>query len=201
MQRDHNDTKWTTARESYTGSRLTDAQFHAAWNISSILNREIHRTGSFREKLTDFAHVFARSEKFDALRGEAIVRDIYKARFGESLNQTRECLVKKEQGLREAGVGIALPYARKIESLIKEQPMMRFFEAFDAAAIEMARTCGITDSGAKGMMKEAFQEAEGNDLYIHCKALECQFNGSVRQAERAVSEADRRSLRRTGPVR
>jgi len=69
MSTEYVDPKRQESRQRYTGSRLTDSQFDAAWNITSIINREIHRTGSFREKLTDFAHVFARNEKFDAMRG------------------------------------------------------------------------------------------------------------------------------------
>ena len=51
MSAEYVNPKRQEARQSYTGSRLTDSQFDEAWNISGIINREIHRSGSFREKL------------------------------------------------------------------------------------------------------------------------------------------------------
>ena len=78
------------ARESFSGKTLTKSQFREAWAISGILQQEIGKTGSFREKLTGYAHAFARSEKFDALRGETTIRDIYTARRVSSKSQENE---------------------------------------------------------------------------------------------------------------
>lgn len=126
------------ARQSFTGIRLTYSQFDEAWSIAGILNREIHKTGSFREKLTDYAHVFARSEKFDAMRGETILRDIYSARHDESLNKTREGLMERESVLRDAGDDQALHHAHMVETLIQDGPTMPFYRAYDISAVEMA---------------------------------------------------------------
>lgn len=41
------------------------------------MHREIQRSGSFIEKLTDYARTFAGREKVDATREEMILRDIY----------------------------------------------------------------------------------------------------------------------------
>jgi len=68
------------ARESFHGQTLTDAQFDEAYAISSVLHREIQKSGSFREKPTDYAHAFARAERFDAMKGEEILRDVFKGR-------------------------------------------------------------------------------------------------------------------------
>jgi len=91
------------ARNSFTGKTLTSSQFDEAWAVADIMKRGIGKTGSFREKLTDYAHAFARSEKFDAMKGETIIRDIYAARYGQTMNQTREGYLERENTLRESG--------------------------------------------------------------------------------------------------
>jgi hypothetical protein len=198
MSAEYVNPKRQEARQSYTGSRLTDSQFDEAWNISGIINREIHKSGSFREKLTDYAHAFARSEKFDAMRGETILRDIYNARHGESMNQTREALMEREAMLRDTGDDQALHHAHMVKTLIQDGPTMPFYRAYDISAVEMARQHGVTESGAKSMMKEAFEKAEGRDLYISGKELEDRHHKPVRDAERAIQRSDRQR-QRTGP--
>ncbi len=168
--------KRQVARASFTGSRLTEAQFDGAWNLAGILHREIHKSGSFVEPLTDYAHAYARNERFDAARGEIILRDIFKARFDQSLNQLREGLAAKEGKLREAPSEEALRHARSVGAMSREEPTTPFYQAFDRAAVTMARESGITEAAAKSMMKEAFKEAEGHELYEAYKALEAQHH-------------------------
>jgi hypothetical protein len=60
---------------------LTESQTSEAFAIAGIIDREIQKSGTFRDKLTDYAHAFARGEKFDALKGETIIRDMYQVRF------------------------------------------------------------------------------------------------------------------------
>lgn len=137
------------ARESFTGRRLTDGQFTEAYNVVGIFDREIQKSGSFVEKLTDYAHAFARSQKFDAVRGEMILRDLYSARFGQSMNQTREALLEREVEVKERGSGQALNYARSIEGMIKDGPTMPFYQAYDRAAVAMSRSLRITEPGPR----------------------------------------------------
>jgi hypothetical protein len=59
----------------------------------------------------------------------------------------------------------------------------------------------LTDSCAKKMMKEAFEEAEGKDLYAYGKAVEKRFHTPVREAERAAQQAERSEKTRSGPQR
>ena len=99
--------------KSFQGQTLTDAQTDIAMNLASIINRHIHKTGSFREPLTDYAHAFARSEKFDAMKGETIIRDVFAAQFGRTMNATREALMVREQNLPESTPELALQSARK----------------------------------------------------------------------------------------
>lgn len=194
------------ARRSYTGSRLTDSQFEEAYNVTGIINCEIQKTGSFREKLTDYSHAFARSQKFDALRGETILRDLYSARYGESMNQTREALMDRIDCLGDrADHARVLELARSIEGLIKNGSTMPFYQAFDIAGVTMAREFGITENAAKMLMKESFEEAEGRELYAWGKELEDRYHRPVAEAERAARRAKKqescRSYARTGPSR
>ncbi|MDJ0630570.1 MAG: hypothetical protein QNJ44_20100 [Rhodobacter sp.] len=110
------------ARNSFSGKTLTGSQFKEAWALAAILHGEIHKTGSFREKLTDYAHPFARSEKFDALRDEAILRDIYSGRYGQSLNQTREALIAAADALPKTAQKRALTCVETIGELIQQPP-------------------------------------------------------------------------------
>ena len=194
------------ARQSYTGSRLTDSQFEEAYNITGIVNREIQKTGSFREKLTDYAHAFSRSQKFDALRGETILRDIYSARYGESMNQTREALMERIDRLGDrADKTRVLDHARSMESMIKDGPTLPFYQAFDIAGVTMAREFGITENAAKMLMKDSFEEAEGRELYTWGKDLEDRFHRPVAEAERAARRTEKqensRCCARSGPSR
>lgn len=194
------------AHRSYTGSRLTDSQFEEAYNITGIVNREIQKTGSFREKLTDYAHAFARSQKFDALRGETILRDLYTARYGESMNQTREKLMDRVDQLQDRlDKTRVLDHAQSMEGMIKDGPTMPFYQAFDIAGVTMAREFGITENAAKMLMKDNFEEAEGRELYAWGKDLEDRFHRPVAEAERAARRTEKqvsnRSYARTGPTR
>lgn len=116
------------ARESFSGRTLTDGQFAEAWAIAGILNKEIHRSGSFKEKLTDYAHAFARSEKFDALRGESILRHVHRGRFQQTLNQTREALMEREEKLPENVLDRALVHAESIAVMIQEGETRPFYQ-------------------------------------------------------------------------
>lgn len=194
------DPKRGEARQSFTGSRLTDSQFDEAWNIAGILNREIHKSGSFIEKLTDYAHAFARSQRFNAAKGEVILRDLHTARFGETLNQVREGLMAREAVARDVAGDQALHHARTIPEMIKDGPTMPFHQAADRAGLAMARQHGITETGAKKMMAEAFEAAEGRALREVGKELEAQHHQPMREAEWAARRIERAPMR-AGPER
>ncbi len=178
------------ARESFSGSSLTQSQFKEAWAISGILNREINKTGSFKDKLTDYAHAYARSERFDALRGETILRDIYTARFEMSLNQTREGLLAREEALPDTARARALTCAETIGELIQKAPTQPFYQAYDRAAVTLAKELNITQSGAKSLMKDEYQANHGRDLYEVGKEIEAAYHKPVREAEIAARKAE-----------
>jgi len=171
------------ARDSFTGKSLTDGQFEESWALAGVMARSIRTSGSFVEKLGDYSHAFARAEKFDAMRGEVIIRDIFKARYGLSMNQMRESLLEREKEIAGTIKEKAITHAREIEPLIRDGDTMPFYKAFDHEAGQMAKTFGITQVGAKNMMKDAYQEIEGRELYETGKALEEKYHLPRREAE------------------
>lgn len=191
-----NDTVETTqsnvqaARDSFNGRGLTEAQFQKAWALAALLHAEINQSGTFREALTDFSHAFARGEKFDAVRGEAIVRDIYGGRYGETLNATREALQKAQENLPETAQAKVIAAADSIIPMIKEGPTQPFYKAYDAAAVTLSRELGITQAGAKSLMTEAYQAQHGQELYAAGKAMEKEVHTPVREAEIAARKQE-----------
>lgn len=183
-------------RSSFTGKMLTESQLRESMAIAEIIQSKIQKTGSFTDALSDHAHLFARSERFDALRGESIVRDVFQARYGQTMNQMREGLISQEENWPDDATIMATECARSIDDLIKEGETMPFYKAYDHAAHKMATALGITEMGAKKMINSAFQEAEGKDLYEHGKALETVHHEPVREAARAARTNKRQTAKR-----
>lgn len=198
---DDNQIRRNEARASFTGKKLTASQFDESWAIAGVMEREISKSGSFREKLTDYSHAFSRSEKFDSLKGETIIRDIFKSRYGQTMNQMREGLVEREVTLRETEQDQALHHACSIEGMIKDGQTMPFYRAYDHAAVQMAQRHNITEAGAKTLMKDAFAHAEGRELYEASKELEQQFHTPKREAERAARQTNRKQTVARTPAR
>jgi len=179
------------ARTSFTGKTLTASQFDESWALAGVMEREIRKSGSFREKLTDYSHAFSRSQKFDQLKGETILRDIFKSRYGETMNQMREGLLERENCLRDAGQDQALHHARSIEGMIKTGETMPFYRAYDHAAVHMAGQHNITETGAKELMKAAYHDAEGKELYETGKALEKTHHEPAKEASKEAAKQKR----------
>lgn len=198
---DNNQMRRNEARASFTGKKLTASQFDESWAIVGVMEREIRNSGSFREKLTDYSHAFSRSEKFNSLKGETIIRDIFKSRYGQTMNQMREGLMEREVTLRETGQDQALHHARSIEGMIKDGETMPFYRAYDHAAVQMAQQHNITEAGAKTLMKYSFAHAEGRELYEASKELEQQFHRPKREAERAARQTNRKQMVARTPAR
>ena len=192
---DDRETRIQAARDSFSGRTLTDSQFKEAWALSRVLQGEIQKTGSFREKLTDYAHAYGRSEKFDALRGETILRDIYTARYGQSMNQTREGLLAAAENLPANAKTLALNAAESIGEQIQQAPTQPFYMAYDNAAVALATELKITQSGAKALMQEAYREVHDRDLYAAGKEVEEAYHRPVREAEIAARKAEQLQTR------
>ncbi len=198
---DNNQTGFEKAKTSFTGKTLTASQLDESWAIVGVVEREIRKSGSFREKLTNYSDTFSRSEKFDEMKGEIILRDIFKSRYGETMNQMREGLMERENTLREAGQDQSLHHARSIEGMIKEGETMPFYRAYDQAAVQMSRQHNITEAGAKTMMKDAFAHSEGRELYEASKELEQQYHTPKRDAERAARRSNTQQTTARAPAR
>lgn len=166
------DDRRTQARQSPTGQSLTESQFDETWAISGIVAREIHKSGSFREKLSDYAHAFARNERFDTLKAETIIRDIFRDRYAETMNQMREGLMNRKTEIEQTVSGKALKQAHFVIELIRTEPTMPFYQAYDRGGVAMATAQGITEKDAKDMMKTAFASHEGRELYDAGKEAE-----------------------------
>ena len=72
------------------------------------------------------------------------------------MNQVREDLKSRETEIAQAIDGDALRRACSVTDMIREAPTMPFYRAYDQAAIALAREHGITEAGAKEMMRTAF---------------------------------------------
>jgi len=147
------------ARESFSGRLLTDSQFEDAIAITGILEREILKSGSFKEKLADYAFAFARTENFDAGKSETILRDLFKARTGQSMNQLRETLAEREEKLPPQSKTLAVDYARAVGPMVRDGDKISFNRAYAHQAQRFAGEIGITDTGAKRLMREEFAPA------------------------------------------
>lgn len=177
------------ARESFSGRLLSNAQFDEAMAITGIVEREIQKSGAFKDKLGDYAYAFARSERFDAVKAETVIRDLFKARTGQTMNEMREGLVERESKLTDDQVRSAYDYAAGVGEMIEKGDKVSFYRAYTHQAQALATELGITESGAMRLMKEEFSAGAGKDLYEWGKAVEDEFYRPQIEAERQKSEA------------
>ena len=177
--------------KSFQGQNLTDAQTDIAMNLESIINRHIHKTGSFREPLTDYAHAFARSEKFDAMKGETIIRDVFAAQYGRTMNAMREALLEREKTLPEDTPEMALQSARQTLEAISTGETEPFYKAYDREGAALARSLSITENAAKALMSESYHAVEGRELYATGKELEEKYHRPRMEELRSTRENTR----------
>lgn len=186
------------ARESFSGRLLTDRQFDDALSITGIIEREIRSSGAFKDKLGDYSYAFARSEKFDAMKAETILRDIFKERTGRTMNQYREELAKREETLTDDHRALAYARACDIGDMMEKGVKMSFHRAYAHQAQQLAEEIGITDACAKRLMREEFSAAENADLTDWGKELDEQYYRpqiEAEKAERSREEPSRTSSR------
>jgi len=185
------------ARDSFSGRLLTDTQFDESMAITAIIERKIKKSGAFKEKLGDYAFAIARTEKFEVGRAETILRDLFKARVGQSMNQMREELAEREEKLSPAQKRGAHDYAREVGEMIQTGDKISFYRAYAHFGQSLAQELGITDAGAKRLMKEEFQAAGQGDFYEWGKGLEEEFYRPQIEAEkqRRAEKTERESSR------
>lgn len=214
MTKSYTTTNFDEARQSYSGRTLTDRQFNEAIAITDIIESEIREKGTFKDKLSDYAHAFARTENFDAARAESTLRDLFKLRLGQTMNDLRESLKERETTLEldETQTNLIKDKTREIAPLIKEGEKMPFYRAYSTKAHELAEGFGITSAGAKRLMTHLFRQETEGELYDWGKGIEDkyyrpQMEAKVPKQENAEStpsyskRQSRSRSRRTGPRR
>lgn len=191
-----NDDHKARIRQSDAAKNLTESQFDEGDAIAQIMARGIKKTGMFRDKLSGYSEALAAGERFDALKAEEIVRGLFKERYGETMNQMRERLMTRERELESDIDGEALRSAVTVVARIGEEPTVPFYQAYDQEAVAMAKKHGITEAGAKTMMKTAFAAHEGRELYEAGKEAETLYHRPDRKEEGAsVRKSPLRSRR------
>ena len=190
-----------TARQSYTGQRMTKAEFEDAWAIAGILGREIKKSGSFYEARENYGFAFAKGKKIGPERAQDMLGDIFKARHGQTMNQMREGLIQREKTINPSAEAQALHHANKIEGLIRDGDTQPYYKALDQAAGAMADQHGITELSAKRMMKDAYAASEGKELSDIGKELEAAYHTPVAETQKADRRAVAIERRRQMPSR
>ena len=178
-------------RETPAVRLLINTQFAEAVLITYIIECGIEKSGAFTDKLGDYAIAFARTEKISPAKAEMILREIFKARTGQTMNQRREALAEREARLTDDETARVLDHALAIGRMIEEGGTIAFHRAFAHQAQLLGRELGITHAAAKRFMKEAFKETRCEELYDWGKALEEKFFKPKIGAEKARSTAGR----------
>lgn len=106
------------------------------------------------------------------MKAETVIRDLFKVRTGQSMNEMREEFAKREENLPDPDRRLGLDYARAVGTMIQDGTRINFNRAFAHQAQELAGELKITDAGAKRLMKEEFAAAEKRELYDWGKDLE-----------------------------
>lgn len=189
-----NTTKTNTmeqARESFSGRLLTNRQFDEAIGLTRIIEAEIHKTGAFKEKLGDYAHALARTERFDAVKAETILRDLFKERTGQTMNQIREGLVEAQEKLTDEQRQGGYQYAAGIGEVMENGVKVSFNRAVAQQSQAMAADLGITDNAARSIMAEEFEAVESQSLWDWGKQLDEEIYRPQIDAERQDREETR----------
>ncbi len=187
-------------RESFSGRLLTDTQFDEILAHTRIVEAEIHRSGTFKDCLGDYAYTYAKRHKADPQRAENILRDLYRERVGETMNQTRERLMKREEALTEDEKAMGYEHAVRIGERVEHGDKIAFSRAYASEAGAMANDLGITHAAARKIMAEEFEAAENLPLRDWGKELDVQhFQPQIEaeKEERARSRDNSRGQTRT----
>jgi len=190
-----------SARESFSGRLLSDPQFDEAMTITGIIEKEIQKTGRFKEKLGDYAFAFARTEKFESHKAEVAIRDLFKERTGMSMNEMRELFVKREETLSETQKRSAFTAALQVGKMIEEGDKISFHRAFSHEARTLGSDLNITDLGAKRLMGEQFEAVNGEKFYDWGKEQEKKFYTPQIEAEKQTRKAEQGQQQTRGYAR
>ena len=179
------------AREGYSCRLLSNSQFMDVAAVGKVIERGIQQSGSFKSKLVEYATAMSRSENMNYLKCESAIRDVFKVQAGMSMNELRKLLLDRQDNLTQAQQDSAYPRAKEIGTMIEQGDKISFGRAYAKKASELADQLTITDTGAKALMKEAFQKQEGKDLIEWGKEQEKQYYRPQIEAEKQSREAAR----------
>lgn len=172
-------------RESFSARLLTDPQFEEFAAICAILNREIHKSASFIEKLETYAFAVSRTEKgINAAKADTIIRDLFKGLFGQSMDQLRKALLKAEDELNADQLTLGLDFAYAVLQQVEDGDKIPFYRAYAHQAALMATELGISDVFAKRLMSEQFETAEDRAFYEEGKQFEDKYYRPKIEAEK-----------------
>ena len=167
------------SRESFSGRLLSERQFEDTTAIVGIVKRRIQEIGKFKDCLNDFANALARTERFDIMKADSIIRDQFKIITGVTMNQMREALMENEKKLfdrennpAEAERQKAYMAANSIGKMVEEGNKITFNRAYAYEASQLATELNITDIGAKKFIAETFEETENTKLHEWGKELD-----------------------------
>jgi len=188
-------------RECFAARLLTDDQFEDAVAITKIIEREINKTGQFREKLGDYAYAYGRKEHFDAVKSEMILRDIFKERVGMSMNAVREQLVKHEDTYTDADQQRTRQIPSEIESLMKQGSKITFNRALAQKSGELGSELGVTDIRAKTLIRDEFEQNQKSKFYDWGHSLDEKYYRTQIQAEKQLRQQKAQSKNFQKPYR
>ena len=194
------------SRESFSGLLLSTRQFEDTTAIVGIVKRRIQETGKFKDCLNDFTNALARTERFDTMKADSIIRDQFKIIVGVTMNQMRKDLMENEQKLfdrennpAEAERQKAYMAANETGRMVREGTKISFHRAFAQEASQLATELNITDVGAKKLISEVFEETENQSFREYGRELEEQYFRPQITAEQKARQAEKTYSRSPQP--
>lgn len=174
-----------TTRESFSGRMLNNRLFADFVAVTQIIERGIRENGSFLDQLGDYSYAIARSQRFDAAKADTTLRDLFRERTGQTMNQLRERLIQREESLTPAEKSRALTFAAEIGGIVEVGDKLTFNRVLAEQAQRYGDELGITHTKARGLMAEAFEASEGRSIYDWGKELDQRFFQAQVDAEKS----------------
>jgi len=171
-------------RESFSGRMLNNRLYADFVAVTKIIERGIHESGTFVDQLGDYSYAIARSQRFDAAKAEITVRDLFRERTGQTMNQLREQLTKREESLTPAEKSRGLIFAAEIASIVEVGNKLTFNRVLAEQAERYGDELGITHAKARSVMAEAFEAVEDGSFYDWGKELDKRFFQAQVDAEK-----------------
>jgi hypothetical protein len=185
-------------RDSFSGRIMSDRQYHDVIAVTGIIERRIQEQGKYKDTKNDFVNALARTERFDVMRANTIIDDLFRIRTGMTMKQMMDGLIEKERALfnrennpAEAERSQAYEAALEVGDMVETGKMMSVNRAYAHVAANLAGQLGITHVGAKILISESFEETEGQPLREWLKDLDREYFKPQVETERQKSAPQR----------